>query len=79
MLLEHRAAINAQRKNGATPLHVASHCGHVDVVRLLLEHGADPNVRDKYGDTPAKDALFTSTKSQEIIRLLTEYGAKFVK
>ncbi|MEZ4447000.1 MAG: ankyrin repeat domain-containing protein [Polyangiaceae bacterium] len=39
--------------HGETPLHrgaASADCG--EIVRLLLEAGADPNVRDKYGMTP---------------------------
>ena len=37
---------------GLTPLHYASSCGHLAVVRLLLQRGADPNIQDLEGDTP---------------------------
>ena len=36
------------------PLHIASDNGHTDIVRLLLENKADPNIRDdvsKFNDT----------------------------
>ncbi|CAM5177775.1 unnamed protein product [Eretmochelys imbricata] len=33
------------------PLHRASYCGHVDVARLLLAHGADPGIVDDDGMT----------------------------
>lgn len=26
--------------------------GHVQLIRFLLQHGADPNIQDKDGDTP---------------------------
>ena len=29
------------------PLIIASAKGHIDVVRLLLQNNADPNIRDK--------------------------------
>ena len=34
-------------QDGQTPLYRASDNGHTDVVRLLLENKADPNISDK--------------------------------
>jgi len=40
--------------NRTAPLHEAAMRGNLDVIRLLLEYGADPNVRDVgYKATPA--------------------------
>lgn len=36
----------------ATPLHRAAYGGHVDIVKLLLRHGADPRAEDADGQTP---------------------------
>jgi len=33
-------------------LYIAALVGDVERVKELLEKGANPNVRDKYGDTP---------------------------
>lgn len=33
---------------GLNPLHNSSSFGHADVVRLLLEAGANPNTRDNW-------------------------------
>ena len=41
---------------GATPLNIACFRGHADVVKLMLEHGADPTARDGQGRTPAEYA-----------------------
>ena len=74
MLLERGARISVQDEYGDTPLHEAVSNGHIQVVRLLLEHGADVDVRNKTGKTPSQ-----WTKQQEILELLSEYGAKSVE
>ena len=35
-----------------TPLHDAVEAGHVQIVELLIERGADKKLRDKIGRTP---------------------------
>lgn len=49
------ADVNIQDADKKTPLHSA--IGYPEIVRLLLEHGADPTVRNKQGLTPADIAL----------------------
>ena len=51
-LLDGGADINAQDKNGATPLHRAVRTRCADAVRCLLEAGADPRRKNKPGSTP---------------------------
>jgi len=47
-ILEEGVEIEARGgRGGATPLNIASFRGHVDVVKLLLEHGADPEAVDE--------------------------------
>jgi ankyrin repeat protein len=46
--------IDAQNHRGSTPLHWAANIGRIGVVRLLLEHGADVNLRDGNGNTPSQ-------------------------
>ena len=59
--------------------HVYMHClqqrqvSLVEVVKLLLQHGADPDARDKYGRTPLHDAACLG--HVEIVKLLLELGA----
>lgn len=44
--------INARDRNGWTALHWASVYGYKDMVKFLLEAGADVELRTKEGDTP---------------------------
>lgn len=55
----------------STPLHVASSQGHVEVARILLDHGADATVQDKYGWTPLHKA--SEGGHAEVVLLLLEY------
>lgn len=73
-LLEAGGDINAQDKDGNTPLHYAALMGHVDQVKLLLSKGANRNIRNQFGDTPAGQAntagILWPDSSREIIDLL---------
>jgi uncharacterized protein len=65
------------RDQGFTPLHsaVATDAGDAtaEIVRLLLDAGADPNAKSKEGGTPLHSAAFTG--HLEITELLLAYGA----
>jgi uncharacterized protein len=66
--------VNARNEHGMTALMRAAHHGHAQMVRALLEHGADPNLtrNDKF-TALALAAFFGHT---ETVRLLIEHGAK---
>jgi uncharacterized protein len=49
LLLENHAYIDAASPNKTTPLMMAAHYGHDSVVKLLLEEGADPMLRNDQG------------------------------
>ncbi|MGL4652687.1 ankyrin repeat domain-containing protein [Cetobacterium sp.] len=55
------------------PLIFASQNGHIEIVKLLLEYGADTNIQT---DTGATALGFASQNGHiEIVKLLLEYGA----
>lgn len=49
LLLEHHAYIDAESPNKTTPLMMAAHYGSAAVVKLLLEEGADPLLKNEQG------------------------------
>lgn len=49
LLLEHHAYIDAESPNRTTPLMMAAHYGNPGVVKLLLEEGADPLLKNQKG------------------------------
>lgn len=57
---------------GRTPLHYAACRGYTEMVRILLENGADPNQRDCIGNTPLHLAAVTSKIS--VVTLLLKAG-----
>ena len=58
---------------GFAPLFTASHMGHVDVSRVLLDYGADANARVGTGAMPLHWALRNG--NLKIVQLLLEHGA----
>ncbi|MHB9146964.1 MAG: ankyrin repeat domain-containing protein [Candidatus Amoebophilus sp.] len=51
-LVEREFAINSKDDSGDTPLHKAARNGHLEVVEILLEQGANVNVTNIKGLTP---------------------------
>jgi ankyrin repeat protein len=41
-----------QNSDQETALHCAAQHGHVDAVQVLLQHGADPNIKNCREETP---------------------------
>jgi ankyrin repeat protein len=64
--------VNVTDNDGNTPLHFAAK-GRLEVVKLLLVHGADPNIKTKQQKTPL--IIATQACSVEIVRLLLDHGA----
>lgn len=56
-----------------TALHVAAHCGHARVAKLLLDRKADPNARALNGFTPLHIAC--KKNRIKVVELLLKHGA----
>lgn len=74
-LIKAGAAVNSQSKNGlmAAPIQSAAAAGHVKIVMLLLNHNANPNVREQGGYTPLHAAA--QNGDMQMIRSLLFNGA----
>ncbi|XP_042564549.1 60 kDa lysophospholipase isoform X2 [Clupea harengus] len=61
------SSLSMEDYDGRTPLHIASCEGHLQVVQYLLGHGATVYAKDRYGDTPLRNAVrFSLAASSDI-------------
>ena len=65
--------LNFESRHFQSPLHLAAKRGYKEVVRLLLDRGAEPNRRSYSGGTPLKWAAWYGHK--DVVQLLMERGA----
>jgi prolyl 4-hydroxylase len=69
-------AVHAKDENGWNPIHEAARGGHLDVVKALLNHGADINAKtDKDGSTALYWAKHSLEGEHPMISYLEELGA----
>jgi ankyrin repeat protein len=79
LLLARGADVNTRCKDLGTPLHHAAYFGNVEIVRLLLDHGAQVNAVDDFGKSPLHAVSHGEYESQEdgirVAWLLLDHGA----
>ncbi len=52
---------------------LAAYAGHAELVRILVQRGADPNRLNDLGQAPIAGAVFK--REDEVVRVLMEAGA----
>ena len=69
--------INRLNKNGISPLHIAVIHGNLEIINLLLEKGANPNIASwEKKQTPLHYSyIFKNMKANKIRNLLLKYNA----
>ena len=73
LLIENDAYIDAESPNGTTPLMMAAYYASPNAVKLVLEEGADPLLRNQDGQTALDMALVKDKKlSAQYIRAFIE-------
>lgn len=70
LLEDDRVKINRRGENGITALHLATTQGYVEIVRLLVEHGADPQIKDNFDRTAYVIAL--QRKQADLLEVLSK-------
>lgn len=74
--IEHRAEIETRNKDGETALILAAWYGSPEIVRLLIDNGANVNAQDNAGYTAiAKASCLGVGRHYEIVELLIEASA----
>lgn len=66
------SSIRARDCRGRAPLHIACRAGHLDVVRLLCEAGANPNDVDRTGETVLGHAQ--ASGNDNVVNLVRKAG-----
>ena len=67
------ADADLQAEDDYTVLNVAVDTGDLEIVKILLDHGADPNMGDGWHHSPL---IAAAEKGSEMMTLLIEKGAK---
>lgn len=75
--LEHETNVNAASENGWTLLMLAILQGSQATVKLLMEHGADPNLTTQSEENPSRSALSVAIRNGrlEAVQTLVAHGA----
>ena len=73
-LLERGVDANSRTKSGSYALNAAAVENEVDVIRILVDHKANPNVQNRQGDTPLICATKYAGGKAETVELLVKAG-----
>jgi len=78
LLLQHFPdSVNERDVNGRTALHSAAIKGHLPLVNLLLENGADMEIENNLGEIPLDYAVYSG--SEPIVQLLLQQSPRTIK
>ena len=74
----HQDLLHQKDSNGWQPIHEAARGGHLNVVQLLVEHGADINERTNFGEGSSLVELVLDNHGHDhpLLDYLEELGAE---
>lgn len=65
---------NSIQRNFKAPLHLAAEMGNIDIVKLLIRHGANLNLLNTISFSPLAYAILSDTSNPEVIQELINSG-----
>jgi ankyrin repeat protein len=74
-LMSRGANINHQDRIGYTALHFVAQERRHDIAQILLDGGADLEIKDIHGNTAAWTAVFNARGKYETLKLFIQHGA----
>ena len=74
-IIDHGADVDVVNNRGQTALWFACFDGQMDLVKLLLNTGSDPNIADKNGDSILHSAMYGCC-STETVQAIIDHGAR---
>ena len=69
-------SVNVADHHGNRALHIAGRKGHIQIVQLLVDRGADVNELNEYGQTPLHTAAGGEKDCPELCSILLKHNAK---
>ena len=77
ILITRGSPVNHCQVDDSTPLHAGAYFGQTEIVKMLLEYGADPTIKNKWNHTPMEEAennkiteAFTKYKDNQISQFI---------
>ncbi|TRY53427.1 Acyl-CoA-binding protein ACBP with Ankyrin repeat [Cryptosporidium tyzzeri] len=64
---------NSRSSEGSYALHLACDKGYSEIALILLKNGANPNVKDNFGDSPLHISVISEQES--CVKVLLKHGA----
>jgi len=76
-----KTQLTAKDSNGWAPIHEGARAGHTEVLKILVEHGADVNERTQngLGGSPLYYAKENHGKKHASVKYLESLGAKYLE
>lgn len=71
---EEKPVVEVINRQGMTPLHIAAEMGHIEIVKYLIDKGADPEIRNR-GDNNTPLDLALAAGNLKIVKYLVAAGA----